>query len=186
MTTNKIKMLILEDNPGDVDLLREMLSEVASTTYELQHADRVETALARLEEEVFDIVVIDLSLPDSSGLETLDTIYARAGTTPVVILSSLSDEALALEAVRKGAQDYLVKGHIDGTILSRVIRYAIEETESADSKVLAEFLHNEAKDINGITGPILGWDEKGDRLGTIHLAYIIDENGEFVVNPQQP
>ena len=67
-----------------------------------------------------------------------------------------------------------------------VIRYAIEETESTDSKVLAEFLHNEAKDINGLTGPILGWDEKGDRLGTIHLAYIIDENGNFIVNPEQP
>ena len=67
-----------------------------------------------------------------------------------------------------------------------VIRYAIEQTESTDSEVLANFLHNEAKDLNGITGPILGWDEKGDRLGTIHLAYIIGENGEFVVNPQQP
>jgi branched-chain amino acid transport system substrate-binding protein len=67
-----------------------------------------------------------------------------------------------------------------------VIRYAIEQTGSTDSEVLANFLHNEAKDLNGITGPILGWDEKGDRLGTIHLAYIIDENGEFVVNPQQP
>jgi len=67
-----------------------------------------------------------------------------------------------------------------------VIRYAIEETESTDSETLANFLHNEAKDINGITGPILGWDEKGDRLGTIHLAYIIDENGDFIVNAQQP
>ncbi len=67
-----------------------------------------------------------------------------------------------------------------------VVRYAIEQTESTDSKVLAEFLHNEAKDLNGITGPILGWDEKGDRLGTIHLAYVIDESGAFVVNPQQP
>jgi branched-chain amino acid transport system substrate-binding protein len=67
-----------------------------------------------------------------------------------------------------------------------VMRYAIEQTESTDSKVLAEFLHNEAKDLNGITGPILGWDEKGDRLGTIHLAYVIDESGAFVVNPQQP
>ena len=67
-----------------------------------------------------------------------------------------------------------------------VIRYAIEETESTDSEVLADFLHNDAKDINGITGPILGWDEKGDRLGTIHLAYIIDENGDFVVYPEQP
>ena len=67
-----------------------------------------------------------------------------------------------------------------------VIRYAIEETESTDSKVLAEFLHNEAKDINGLTGPILGWDEKGDRLGTSHVAYIIDENGDFVLNAEQP
>ena len=67
-----------------------------------------------------------------------------------------------------------------------VIRYAIEQTESTDSEVLANFLHNEAKDLNGITGPILGWDEKGDRLGTIHLAYIIDESGALVVNPQQP
>jgi len=67
-----------------------------------------------------------------------------------------------------------------------VIRYVMEETNSTDSKVMAEFLHNEAKDINGITGPILGWDEKGDRLGTIHLAYIINEAGELIVNPQQP
>jgi branched-chain amino acid transport system substrate-binding protein len=67
-----------------------------------------------------------------------------------------------------------------------VIRYAIEQTESTDSEVLADFLHNEAENINGITGPILGWDEKGDRLGTIHLAYIIDENGDFVVYPEQP
>ncbi len=67
-----------------------------------------------------------------------------------------------------------------------VIRYAMEQTGSTDSGELADFLHNEAKDINGITGPILGWDEKGDRLGTIHLAYIINENGEFIVNPQQP
>ncbi|MGC9335493.1 MAG: branched-chain amino acid ABC transporter substrate-binding protein [Anaerolineae bacterium] len=67
-----------------------------------------------------------------------------------------------------------------------VIRYAMEETESTDSAKLAEFLHNEAKDINGITGPILGWDENGDRLGTIHLAYVIDENGALIVNAQQP
>ncbi len=67
-----------------------------------------------------------------------------------------------------------------------VIRYAIEQTESTDSKVLAEFLHNEVKDFPGLTGPILGWDEKGDRLGTIHVAYVINENGEFIMNPQQP
>ncbi len=67
-----------------------------------------------------------------------------------------------------------------------VIRYAMEQTESADPAKLAEFLHNEAKDINGITGPVLGWDEKGDRLGTIHVAYRIDESGALIVNPDQP
>ncbi|MDD3825602.1 MAG: branched-chain amino acid ABC transporter substrate-binding protein [Anaerolineae bacterium] len=67
-----------------------------------------------------------------------------------------------------------------------VIRYAMEQTESTDPATLAEFLHNEAKDINGITGPVLGWDEKGDRLGTIHVAYRIDETGALIVNPEQP
>lgn len=67
-----------------------------------------------------------------------------------------------------------------------VIRYAIEQTKSTDSAVLADFLHTKVKDFPGLTGPILGFDEKGDRLGTIHLAYIINEQGEFVVNPQQP
>ena len=67
-----------------------------------------------------------------------------------------------------------------------VVRYAIEQTGSTDSQVLAEYLHNEAQDLNGITGPILGWDEKGDRLGTIHVAYVINEDGEFIMNPQQP
>jgi len=67
-----------------------------------------------------------------------------------------------------------------------VIRYAIRETESTDSEVLADFLHDEAEDIDGLTGPIEGWDEKGDRLGTIHVAYTIDENGDFVLHEQQP
>lgn len=67
-----------------------------------------------------------------------------------------------------------------------VIRYAMEQTKSTDSKVLADYLHNTMKDVNGLTGPILGWDEKGDRLGTIHVAYVIDEKGQFVLNGQQP
>jgi len=67
-----------------------------------------------------------------------------------------------------------------------VIRHAIEQTESTDSEVLANYLHNDAKDIQGLTGPILGWDEKGDRLGTIHVAYVIDAQGQFVLNQEQP
>jgi branched-chain amino acid transport system substrate-binding protein len=67
-----------------------------------------------------------------------------------------------------------------------VIKYAIEQTNSTDSASLAEFLHTEFKDYPGITGPIIGFDEKGDRLGTIHKAYIIGEEGEFVPAAEQP
>jgi branched-chain amino acid transport system substrate-binding protein len=67
-----------------------------------------------------------------------------------------------------------------------VIRYAIEQTDSTDSKVLGEYLHNNLKNVNGLTGPILGFDEKGDRLGTIHVAYVIDDKGQFILNAQQP
>lgn len=67
-----------------------------------------------------------------------------------------------------------------------VIRYAMEQTKSTDSKVLAEYLHTTMKDVAGLTGPILGWDEKGDRLGTIHVAYIIDDKGQFILNAEQP
>lgn len=67
-----------------------------------------------------------------------------------------------------------------------VIRYAIEQTKSTDPKVLAEYLHNTMKNVNGLTGPILGWDEKGDRRGTIHVAYVIDDKGNFVLNSVQP
>lgn len=66
------------------------------------------------------------------------------------------------------------------------IRYAMEQTKSTDSKVLAEYLHNQMKDVAGLTGPILGWDAKGDRLGTIHVAYVIDDKGQFILNPEQP
>jgi branched-chain amino acid transport system substrate-binding protein len=67
-----------------------------------------------------------------------------------------------------------------------VIRYAMEQTKSTDSKVLAEYMHNTMKNVAGLTGPILGWDEKGDRLGTIHVAYIIDDKGQFILNAEQP
>jgi branched-chain amino acid transport system substrate-binding protein len=67
-----------------------------------------------------------------------------------------------------------------------VIRYAMEAKQTTDSAVLAEYLHNEMKNVNGLTGPILGWDEKGDRLGTIHVAYVIDSQGNFVLSDKQP
>jgi signal transduction histidine kinase len=130
MTNEVIRVLLLEDNPGDARLVKEMLREAGGERFEVEHADRVSLALARLKEAKYDIVLIDLSLPDSHGLETFETISQQVPHLPVVILSSLDDERMELEAVRRGAQDYLVKGHLDATIITRVLRYAIERKET--------------------------------------------------------
>lgn len=122
-----MNVLLVEDNPGDVRLIQEMLAGVSSVPIHLECADRVSAAIDHLvEEEGIDIVVLDLSLPDSRGLDTFCRIYAKAPHIPMVVLSGHHDEALAIQALQEGAQDYLVKGHVDGDLLVRSFRYAIE------------------------------------------------------------
>src|SRR6266536_905663 len=118
-----IRALLVEDNPGDARLIREMLR---SSEVELVHADRLASGLQVLKQEGLDVVLLDLSLPDSQGFETLQAAHAAAPTMPVVVLSGLDDQALALHALRDGAQDYLVKGQVDGGTIIRAMRYAIE------------------------------------------------------------
>jgi signal transduction histidine kinase len=123
---NHVKLLLIEDNPGDARLIREALREVGGERFDLQHADRLATGLARLDEGGLHLVLLDLSLPDSHGLDTVARTHAQAPDVPIVVLTGLDDEALALKALETGAQDYLVKGDADGRALSRAIRYAIE------------------------------------------------------------
>ena len=126
LTHNLIKVLLVEDNPGDARLLREMLVEAAYALFKLTHVERLSEALKRLSEEAFDLVLLDLSLPDGQGLETFTTVHAQAPGVPIVVLTGLDDETLAVRAVQAGAQDYLVKGRVDGDLLMRAMRYAIE------------------------------------------------------------
>jgi sigma-B regulation protein RsbU (phosphoserine phosphatase) len=121
-----IKILLVEDNPYDAELLREMLSGVSTTQFEWVHVPRLNEAINRLQEERFDSILLDLSLPDSNGQETLAKAYAQAHDTPIVVLTGHSDDALAIRSVHQGAQDYLMKGQVDGPGLARSIRYAIE------------------------------------------------------------
>ncbi len=118
-----IRALLVEDNPGDARLIREMLR---SSEVELVHADRLASGLQVLKQEGLDVVLLDLSLPDSQGFETFQAAHAAAPTMPVVVLSGLDDQDLALHAVQEGAQDYLVKGQVDGGTIIRAMRYAIE------------------------------------------------------------
>ena len=131
-----IRILLVEDNPGDAGLIRELLPESGPRTFSIEVVPRLSAALERMETGNLDILLLDLGLPDSSGLGTFFSILKKNPELPVVVISGNSDDSVALEAVRKGAQDYLVKGQITEDLLTRSIRYAIErkKTDSALKK----------------------------------------------------
>ena len=131
--TVKWKVLLVEDNPGDVLLLREVLTEFPNSPFELEHVDRLAPALERLNAGGIDLVLLDLSLPDSHGLETFARALALAPQVPIIVMSGLDDEALAIETVHEGAQDYLVKGQADSHLLTRSMRYAIERKQAEEA-----------------------------------------------------
>ncbi|WP_373529261.1 response regulator [Nostoc sp.] len=126
MAANNIKVLLVEDNPGDVFLLQELLKEVTTDVVELMPVERLLEALKDLSREDFDVILLDLSLPDSQGLETFIIAHNQAKATPIIVLTGIDDETLAIRAMQEGAQDYLVKGQVTGDLLVRSMRYAIE------------------------------------------------------------
>jgi two-component system cell cycle sensor histidine kinase/response regulator CckA len=121
-----IRVLLIEDNPGDARLIVEMLRDVSSDLFVVDRVTCLMDAVEYLDYGSPDVVILDLGLPDSSGLETFQRARAVGNDKPIVIISGLDDERLAMEAVRAGAQDYLVKGQINGEGVARVIRYGIE------------------------------------------------------------
>jgi sigma-B regulation protein RsbU (phosphoserine phosphatase) len=120
-----IRVLLVEDNPGDVLLIRQMLAESQGTRFELATVARLSAAVGALSDPRFGLVLLDLSLPDSQGLDTFRALRGAGVQLPVVVLTGLDDEALAVQAVREGAQDYLVKGQTDGRRLLHALRYAV-------------------------------------------------------------
>ena len=127
MRKKSIKILLLvEDNPGDARLLREMFDEQGSHNTELTHVECVSEAEKHLADAAFDIIVLDLGLPDAKGLGAVRRTHAAAPRVPLVVLTGLDDESLAAQALQEGAQDYLIKGQIDARGLLRALRYAIE------------------------------------------------------------
>jgi len=123
-------VLVIEDNPGDADLIRALFEEASGERFNVETADRLQTGLRRLSLGAVDLVLLDLSLPDSQGIATLHAAVQAAPEVPVVVMTGLDDEALALEAMKQGAQDYLVKGRVGSVLLARTARYAIERSRS--------------------------------------------------------
>ena len=134
-----VRILLVEDNPGDARLLQETLRDARSLRFDLVHAGRMSEALERLSGEMPDVVLLDLSLPDAHGLETVATMLRAAPAVPIIVLTGLSDETVAVQAVQAGAQDYLVKGSVEGGTLARAIRYAMERKrlEAERARLLA-------------------------------------------------
>lgn len=129
-----IKTLLVEDNPGDARLVKEALIDAQDAQFEIVHFDRLKQALEELKEKNFDIILLDLTLPDETGLNTLYRTHNEVPHIPIVVLTGLSDHELALKALQEGAQDYLVKGQVESDLLSRSIRYAIERAQIIASR----------------------------------------------------
>ena len=125
MEGGSVRVLLVEDNPGDARLIREMLEEINEMQCTLVWAQEVSEATARLEEGGIDVILLDLQLPDCVGLETLERIAAAAGEEAIIVLTGSYDESLGKEAVRAGAQDYLLKDRLNIGTLERSITYAM-------------------------------------------------------------
>ena len=127
MEQSSFRVLLVEDNPGDAKLIQEELSGGMDTFFDVVTAGSLQEAFSRIEEEKsIDVIISDLNLPDSNGIETFGKLHEKDKSLPIIVLSGTKDESLALNAVQKGAQDYLVKGEVDNTLLTRTIRHAIE------------------------------------------------------------
>ena len=133
MSNGDINILLIEDNPGDARLIRELLTEANATGFNVECADHLSMGLHRLGEGGVDVVLLDLGLPDSQGLDTFSRTHEKAPHLPVVVLTGLNDESVGTEAVRLGAQDYLVKGTVDSRLLCRSLRYAIERKRTTQA-----------------------------------------------------
>src|ERR1051326_8511676 len=159
-----IRVLLVEDNPGDARLILEMLRETQDLDFELESLESLAPALARLSRTGVDVVLLDLGLPDSQGLETFSRVQAHLPNDPIVVISGLDDQSVALDAVRAGAQDYLVKGRIEGQLLARVIRYAIERKRAeARLGAIVRFALDAHITMDPL-GNVTGWNPQAEAM----------------------
>ena len=126
MNDKDVRVLLIEDSPGDARLIRETLAEVRGARFDFECVDRLSTGLERLAAGGIDVVLLDLGLPDSLGLDTFIKVRAQAVEVPIVVLTGLDDETLAVKALQKGAQEYLLKEDVNSGMLARALRYSIE------------------------------------------------------------
>jgi len=120
------RVLLIENDPKDVHLIKEYLKEDSTTQFSLDYTNRLSTGLQRLSKEEYTVVLLELVLPDSEGIDTFTKVHTMAPEVPVIVNTRLNDENMAIKTLQNGAQDYLLKDSLDSNLLVRSIRYAIE------------------------------------------------------------
>ncbi len=133
-----MKILLIEDNPGDARMVKEMLTETTHIRAELEYCDCFSTGRRGLERGNIDLILLDLGLPDSTGLETFFKVHSLALEVPIIVMTGLDDDESTNRALQAGAQDYLIKGQVDADLLGRAIRYAYERKQAEHALLKSE------------------------------------------------
>jgi DNA-binding NtrC family response regulator len=153
MTTKTSKVLLIEDDPADAQLIMEILREEPENAMEILHVSNLARGLETLERGGIDVVLLDLTLPDSSGHNTFAMLAKHVPTMPVIVLTGMDDKEMAIRIVQEGAQDYLVKSLVDYTMLARSIRYSIERKRALLEKdQLIDQLRETLADVKTLSG----------------------------------
>jgi diguanylate cyclase (GGDEF)-like protein/PAS domain S-box-containing protein len=167
MKSKQIKILLIEDDPADAELVQEVLSRVRGLSLCVEWCDRLSTGLNRFHQEPADILLLDLSLPDSNGLDSFERVRTEAPGTPIIILTCLSDEEIATKAIRDGAQDYLIKDKMTADLLAHSVSHAIERKIGNEAlRKSEERFHLVARATNDVVwdwdliSNVLWWNER--------------------------
>ncbi len=166
MNDKIIRVLLLEDNSGDARLMNELLKESTTSQFDLIHVERLTDALIKLSKEKFDVVIIDLTVPDSSGFETFLKIRSLTEDLPILVLTGSTEDELAEKTIQEGAQDYLVKGQVTSSSLQRAIKFSIERQKKKSS----EPVHTPKKTQSDLKGTVLGFIGAKGGVGTTTVA----------------
>jgi two-component system, cell cycle response regulator len=178
------KILLLEDNAGDARLLREALREITESEFEVAQCETLAQAIESLRNRKPDVVLCDLGLPDCQGLEAVVRIHGEAPDVPQIVLTSLNDESFAVESLKQGAQDYLVKNQIDGGSIWRALRYAMER-QRVQLELLSLALIDEITGLNNRRGFLRLAEQHAKlayRSGEPFLLAFVDLDGMKQIN----
>src|ERR1700712_3260833 len=157
-----LNILVVEDNPSDFVLFEEYLKRTGLSANPLMHANRMKEALTLLETNNPDLIFIDLALPDSDGIESFNSINKAAPNLSIIVLSGLADKQIALNTILLGAQDYLVKGSFDETLLAKSIEYSIERKKNLRNAV--ENYERYHSLVNATNDTVWDWDLRSDEV----------------------